>query len=326
MSVKPLDSGGWEVDVRPQGRYGKRFRKKFDKKGEAQQYERWLIANYNNKDWIEKPADRRRLSELIDLWFQYYGNKLKSSRSCLLKLKKMDRAMNHPTANQINNTLLTEYRAARSAKGISEATLSKEHFLLSSVFSVLIESGHYQDKNPIRDIKAPRVKKPEMIFLTMNEIREFLSKLTGENLKVVRFLLSTGGRWGEAKYLKQHNIINCKATFVKTKNSLARTVPVSPEIYNELKSDRPMIFDDVDYKEIRNVLKETIPHLPKGQAIHVLRHTFASHFMMNGGNILALQKILGHSKITQTMIYAHLAPDYLIDAVKFNPVNNLMST
>lgn len=30
--------------------------------------------------------------------------------------------------------------------------------------------------------------------------------------------------------------------------------------------------------------------LPRGQKSHVLRHTFASHFMMNGGNILTLQK------------------------------------
>ncbi|EFE4865564.1 tyrosine-type recombinase/integrase, partial [Escherichia coli] len=57
-----------------------------------------------------------------------------------------------------------------------------------------------------------------------------------------------------------------------------------------------------------------------GQAVHALRHTFASHFMMNGGNILTLQKILGHAKIQTTMIYAHLAPDYLQDAVRFNPI------
>ena len=44
---------------------------------------------------------------------------------------------------------------------------------------------------------------------------------------------------------------------------------------------------------------------------HALRHTFASHYVMAGGNILALQKILGHSDIKVTLSYAHLAPDYL---------------
>jgi integrase len=44
---------------------------------------------------------------------------------------------------------------------------------------------------------------------------------------------------------------------------------------------------------------------------HALRHTFASHFIMQGGNILTLQKILGHSDLKMTLVYAHLCPDYL---------------
>ena len=44
---------------------------------------------------------------------------------------------------------------------------------------------------------------------------------------------------------------------------------------------------------------------------HMLRHTFASHFVMAGGNLLALQKILGHTSLNMTMVYAHLAPDFL---------------
>ena len=61
-------------------------------------------------------------------------------------------------------------------------------------------------------------------------------------------------------------------------------------------------------------------NLPKGQASHVLRHTFASYFIMNGGNILTLQKILGHSTVVMTMRYAHLAPDHLKDAIEYNPL------
>ena len=44
---------------------------------------------------------------------------------------------------------------------------------------------------------------------------------------------------------------------------------------------------------------------------HDLRHTFASWFMMRGGDLYALQQILGHASITQTERYAHLAPDHL---------------
>jgi len=53
---------------------------------------------------------------------------------------------------------------------------------------------------------------------------------------------------------------------------------------------------------------------------HSLRHTFASHFVMSGGNLLVLQQILGHSDVKQTLQYAHLAPDFLggeIDKLRF---------
>lgn len=79
--------------------------------------------------------------------------------------------------------------------------------------------------------------------------------------------------------------------------------------------------DDVntDYCPDYNVRIDGID-LPAGQLTHVLRHTFASHFMMNGGNILVLQKILGHTDIKMTMRYAHFAPSPLEDALKFNPL------
>ncbi len=46
---------------------------------------------------------------------------------------------------------------------------------------------------------------------------------------------------------------------------------------------------------------------------HALRHSFASHYMMAGGNILALQNILGHSDLRMTLVYSHLAPDFLAE-------------
>ncbi len=55
---------------------------------------------------------------------------------------------------------------------------------------------------------------------------------------------------------------------------------------------------------------------------HDLRHTFASHFMMSGGNILTLQKLLGHSSVSVTQRYAHLAPDFMrgeLERMSFEP-------
>lgn len=59
-----------------------------------------------------------------------------------------------------------------------------------------------------------------------------------------------------------------------------------------------------------------------GEQVNVLRHTFASHFMMNGGNILVLQRIIGHSNIWERMRYSHSSPEHLEDVVLFNPLAN----
>jgi len=60
------------------------------------------------------------------------------------------------------------------------------------------------------------------------------------------------------------------------------------------------------YGAFRTALERTDIELPAGQLSHVLRHTFASHFMMNGGNILVLQRVLGHTdikKLCDTLIF-----------------------
>lgn len=48
---------------------------------------------------------------------------------------------------------------------------------------------------------------------------------------------------------------------------------------------------------------------------HDLRHTFASHFVMNGGSLCDLQKLLGHARFEETQRYAHLTPEHLAKAI-----------
>ena len=76
--------------------------------------------------------------------------------------------------------------------------------------------------------------------------------------------------------------------------------PISPSLYQEILdiavSDHDIF--NTSYKDAWRYIKRALPEqVPNGQATHVLRHTFASHFMMNKGDILVLQRILGHTKI-----------------------------
>jgi integrase len=56
--------------------------------------------------------------------------------------------------------------------------------------------------------------------------------------------------------------------------------------------------------------------LAKRLTTHGLRHTFASHLVMLGQSIKAVQELLGHTTIEMTMRYAHLSPDVKRDAVR----------
>lgn len=323
MTISKLDSGMYLVDVRPQGRNGKRIRKRFGTKGEAQQYERWAIATQNNKDWLDKPTDRRTLVEFIELWWKYKGQSLKSGAQAKLHLLNIAQAVGNPLASKMTKAMFSDYRAEQLKRGLKPATVNKYQKLLSGVFTTLIKAGQYKDVNPMKGIDLLSKNQSVMTFLAQDQIHTFLNALNGDDLKAARLCLATGARWSEAATLARSAVIKHKVTFFNTKNGLNRTVPISQSLYDEIMAgDGKRLFPGVNYLNVRRVLKSVIPDLPDGQATHVMRHTFASHFMMNGGNILTLQKILGHSSIVQTMAYAHFSPDYLNDAVRLNPLEN----
>ncbi|EGB2281058.1 tyrosine-type recombinase/integrase, partial [Salmonella enterica] len=192
--------------------------------------------------------------------------------------------------------------------------------MMSGFFTKLINVEEYSGKNPFHEVKRLKVQQTEMAYLSQDEINLLLEQLTGDDLKATMVCLATGGRWSEVALLKGENVIGGKVVFAKTKNGKPRVVPIAKDLEDAIKvrsTGRLML---PSYWAVRAALKAVKPDLPNGQAIHVLRHTFATHFMINGGNIITLQRILGHATIQQTMTYAHFAPDYLQDAVKFNPV------
>ncbi|KNC95764.1 tyrosine-type recombinase/integrase [Trabulsiella odontotermitis] len=326
MTIKKLDDGRYEVDVRPQGIEGKRIRRKFNTKGEAQNFERHVLVNYHNKNWIEKPADRRKLTDLLELWWFYHGKshvrgEIERGRLEAILIKLAD--MGVTRADQLTLRAIIDYRVFMLNDGLKASSVNRHHAILSGMFTKLINADTYHSPNPFSGIKKLKEEESEMAFLSSEEIASLLDLLKGDERKAVLVCLATGGRWGEVANLKAEHIINNMVTFMKTKNGRRRTIPVSAELIEMVKQKSTGLLLFPDYKLIRNVLREMKPDLPAGQAVHVFRHTFATHFMMNGGNIITLQRILGHSNIQQTMVYAHFAPDFLQDAIALNPIRGM---
>lgn len=322
MTISKQEDGRYLVDLRPQGRKGKRLRRRFDTRGEALRFERWAIKKYNDKEWMDGGLrDERTLEELIGDWWKYYGQSLKSGEVIRLELDRICHELSNPLVKDINKATFTEYRANRLLAGISPITINREQSLLSGVFTALIKAEQFSQGNPLSSLQRIKTTDNEKTFLTADQIDRLLLALDGDNLRLAKFALSTGARWDEAAQMQRSRILKYKAVFTDTKSGKNRTVPISVTLHDEIVKNRRSgkIFPNVSYKVFRNTLKRLFD-LPAGQATHVLRHTFASHFMMNGGNILTLQKILGHASINQTMVYAHLTPDYLNDAVTLNPM------
>ncbi|MDE2433203.1 MAG: tyrosine-type recombinase/integrase [Burkholderiales bacterium] len=174
------------------------------------------------------------------------------------------------------------------------------------------------------------MKENELTFLSLAQIDELLKQLAASRnphaTMVSRLALSTGARWSEANDLLKTQIQGNRIQFARTKSGKARALPISAELRAELDqhmtanpTGNERVFEPC-YSAFITALERTSIVLPDGQASHVLRHSFASHFMMRGGNILALQRALGHSSLAMTMRYAHLSPDHMEEVVRLNPL------
>ena len=126
-----------------------------------------------------------------------------------------------------------------------------------------------------------------------------------------------GLKWGDVMFAE-----GLLAVRAKLKGGRMRYVPMSPELASELRRyprviDEDRIFPpEEDAVSGRQCVRKSFEDLLERAKIedfrfHDLRHTFASWYMMNGGDLYELAKILGHSNIKMTERYAKLARTHI---------------
>jgi len=327
--IRKLPSGRWQVDLRTDGRGSRRIRKSFDSKAEAKRFETFVLTkSAEGKEWNPSKADNRRLKDLIQLWFNAKGVHLKDGERRKRCLETIADFMGNPIARTVKPSAFLAYRAHKIQEGASKKTLNNHLGYLNAVYNQLNRLKEVDFENPFRHVESIRLDERELSWLTVEQIRHLLKTIKdfSQNPHVhllTRICLATGARWGEAENLQLRHIQEGKLTFVNTKSGKSRSVPVAfglfKEIQEHLKQHGSFSFS---LSAFRRALEKSGIQLPAGQSAHVLRHTFASHFIMNGGDILSLQKILGHASISMTMRYAHLSSDHLLAAKALNPLEN----
>lgn len=324
MAVRQLPDGKWLVDVHP-SRSAPRIKRRRKTKAEALRLERQLLARYENGQELSPKKDTRNFSDLIELYYDLHGQHL-TCKKRMGTLRILCELSGDPDAEKLTPEWYLSLKSKR-AKVVTPSTLNHDRAYLHSLFQELIRAGQWHKDNPISTTRPVKYAAQEMTFLSREQINVLLAALKeskSEHVHLVASIcLSTGARWSEAETLTRQQVQNDIISFWKTKSGKPRHVPVSPDLAKRIQSHRSHSVNRLFggcYKAFTHALEKTGIKLPPGQRTHVLRHTFASWFVINGGSLLDLQKILGHSTITMTMRYAHLAPGHLHSARVYNPL------
>jgi len=191
---------------------------------------------------------------------------------------------------------------------------------------------------------APEVK---LLKVDADEDFQFLDFKDAEKLKtaarqhplwgpVFITMLNTGMRMGEVLALRWDNVnLQQKYLYVREgdwqgiigtpKSGKSRKIPLNDEALKTLKGHRhlksPLVFCGSKGGRLQpNAMATALERYCVRAGVermtpHALRHTFASHLAMRSVPLKAIQELLGHAKIEQTLRYAHLTPDAREDAV-----------
>ena len=202
--------------------------------------------------------------------------------------------------------------------------------------------------NPIQNIETPKIGINLPVTLTIQEIDNIISsiKLTSKtgvrNIAIVELLYSCGLSVSELINLKISDLF-FKESLIKVtgKGNKERFVPISTQaqlyINNYIKDIRcfkkiKKNFEDTLFLNERGsslsrvmifiILKELSisSNIKKKIGPHTFRHSFATHLIENGADLITIQNMLGHENITTTERYLHVSKKHLIDSMmKFHP-------
>ena len=229
---------------------------------------------------------------------------------------------------------ITDPETGEEVRRWAPATVNRTLALLRKVLNDAVRWGHLQHAPKVRLLKVPE---QPFLFLRREQASEFLAlaaEKTPYDAPLYQTAIYTGARMGELYGLRWSDVdmnrqqITIARSYAQPfpKSKKPRHLPIGPELAAALRAwrrDCPLAADLVFPGAGKMRPRERAPRgfadlaeavrVPGKDAItfHDLRHTAASLMVMSGVNLRTVQRMLGHSTVTVTEKYAHLADDFV---------------
>jgi len=199
-----------------------------------------------------------------------------------------------------------------------------EEFFKHTVWGLCLLFRYFDQKE--RVVRMPKIPRKFTlpIVLSKSECRKFFKATTNLKHKVILYLIYSGGlRAGETCNLKWEEIdFSRKRILIRAgKNRKDRYVMLSDYLIKWLKQYRKE-YKPTEYvfngrEEGTPMSKGTLQHIvqdirkksliEKRVSCHTLRHSFATHLLEDGVDLVTIKELLGHTRIQHTLTYTHIA-------------------
>lgn len=247
----------------------------------------------------------------------------------------------------VSRQQITDYLLDQRKRGLSARSVARQLAAVRMLYRFLVrEKLLAHDATQLID--TPKLWRSLPDTLDYAEVEALLAapktrtKLGLRDRAMLELMYATGLRVSELVRLTLHDV-NTDARFLRTvgKGSKERIVPVGQQAMDWLRrylaEARPSIGNgSAGRSEVflsmrgRALSTKTVWHLVKKYARaagitkslspHTLRHSFATHLLNNGGDLRAIQEMLGHADISTTQIYTHVDQQRLKEThYRFHP-------